>query len=484
MLTTLAFRHLMARKLRSVVLLLGFVFGVAAMIVLLSVGQAMLDQSRDVSLVGGGEVTVLPQGIDVEALRTGGAGAQFFGIDRARFMARQVLGGPRQRELVTTVAPVIERKLVYLQHAGRTAAVRAGGEIPSRSRALGAGLNVLAGRWEDAPGDSAYLTPTPQQLYDELDRFHRPHQSDSTWAEWHYFNVVTSPDEWWYVTYMVRGDVSAGRGAGVVLITHRRVDGRYERFTAEESPERITFDTARADLVIGKSGVRQRNGTYYLQARAHGVAGALRLDLEIRPERHQYFPRVEVNDRELLSGYVVPALAASASGRVCVAGRCVGVADAPAYHDHNWGVWRDVTWEWGTARGTRFNMVYGGVYTSEREASPFFLAVVDSLGIRQMLRFGRIDYQGARPASGTPGLMVPARFSMLARRGADTLRLDVMVDHAVASRGGPAARARYFVQMRGRFRAAGRVAGQPVADSGAGFFETYLPAHAAGNAVP
>ena len=32
----------------------------------------MLDQSRDVSLVGGGEITVLPQGIDVEAMRTGG----------------------------------------------------------------------------------------------------------------------------------------------------------------------------------------------------------------------------------------------------------------------------------------------------------------------------------------------------------------------------------------------------------------------------
>ncbi len=46
-------------------LLLGFSLGVGVMIVLLSVGEAMLEQSRDVSLVGGGEVTVLPQGIDV-----------------------------------------------------------------------------------------------------------------------------------------------------------------------------------------------------------------------------------------------------------------------------------------------------------------------------------------------------------------------------------------------------------------------------------
>ena len=70
MIGTLAFRHLLVKKARSLFLLLGFSIGVGVMIVLLSVGEAMLDQSRDVSLVGGGEVTVLPQGIDIEAMRT------------------------------------------------------------------------------------------------------------------------------------------------------------------------------------------------------------------------------------------------------------------------------------------------------------------------------------------------------------------------------------------------------------------------------
>ena len=95
MLLTLAFRHLWVRKLRSLFLLLGFALGVGVMVVLLSVGEAMVDQSRDVSLVGGGEITVLPQGIDVEAMRTGGLGGMFFAIDRARFLTRQVIGGPR-----------------------------------------------------------------------------------------------------------------------------------------------------------------------------------------------------------------------------------------------------------------------------------------------------------------------------------------------------------------------------------------------------
>ena len=118
---------------------------------LLSVGEAMLDQSRDVSLVGGGEVTVLPQGIDVEAMRTGGVSGMFFGIDRARFVTRQLLGGHRQRSRVRAVSPVIEDKLLYLRHGGEVIAARAGGEIPSRAAAVDAGLQIKEGAWSDSP---------------------------------------------------------------------------------------------------------------------------------------------------------------------------------------------------------------------------------------------------------------------------------------------------------------------------------------------
>ncbi len=90
---TLALRHLLVRPGRAVVLLGGYAIGVAVMIVLLSVGTAMLEQSRDVALVGGGDLTVLPEGLDLEAMRTGGMTGLFFGIDRARFVTRELLGG-------------------------------------------------------------------------------------------------------------------------------------------------------------------------------------------------------------------------------------------------------------------------------------------------------------------------------------------------------------------------------------------------------
>jgi hypothetical protein len=481
-LATLAFRHLLVRKLRSGFLLLGFSLGVGVMIVLLSVGEAMLDQSRDVSLVGGGEVTVLPQGIDVEAMRTGGAGGMFFGIDRARFLTRQVLGGPRQDRLVQAVSPVIEGKLIYLRHRNRTIAVRAGAEIPSRARAVGSGLQILSGRWNDLPADSAYIAPTAQQLYDELDRFHLPPLPDSSWGEWHYFNLVTAEDEWWYVTYLVGGQVPTGKWGGQLLITRRRPGGGYERFSLQVPSSEIELDTAGANLTIGGNSVRQRDGIYQLKARVPGRAGEVRVDVTLAPTPNRYFPPVELRDEEFLSGYVVPGLDARASGEICVRGHCNRFIGAPAYHDHNWGVWRDVTWEWGSGRGTRLNLLYGGVYGSAPErtiersgvSSPFFLTLVDSLGVKQVLRFNRIRYQGARPVSGSRGITAPARFTLVGTREADTVRLDVQVGDVLPTEMRATEFRRVFLQMRGRFALAGRVAGEIVADSGTGFFETYI----------
>jgi hypothetical protein len=488
MLLALAFRHLWVRKLRSLALLLGFSLGVGVMIALLSVGEAMLDQSRDVALVGGGEVTVLPEGIDIEAMRTGGPAGMFFTIDRARFLTRLVLGGPRYRGMVHTVSPAIEGKLLYLCRSAaapcRPIPVRAGGEIPSRALALGAGLDLRQGGWNDSGADSQYIAPAPQQLYDEIDRFHIPGRPDSTWGEWHYFNLVSGSNEWWYITYLVGGAIPSGRWGGRLLITHRRPGG-YDRFTADVPSAQVVLDTARADLTLGPSTVRQRNGVYLLRARAEGPGGPVELELSLRPLPNRYFPPLELRQDEFVSGYTVPALAAVATGRICVARRCSPVKSAPAYHDHNWGVWREVTWEWGAATGSGLSLLYGGIYGPATGSGasdispPFFLALADSLGVRQVLRFGRVEYRGSQPAEGGLRANAPERFSLMAARGPDTVRLAVVVEHALASELTISGVPRYFLQMRGWFTLSGRVTGQMISDSGRGFFETYADSSAA-----
>ena len=127
MIGLLALRNLMYRPWRSVFLLAGYGVGVAVMIVLLSIGEALLTQARDERLVGGGEITVLPEGIDVEVMKTGGLGGLFFSIANAGFIHRQLLGSPRLRDLVQAVSPQIEDKLLYLRTNGREFPVRAVG---------------------------------------------------------------------------------------------------------------------------------------------------------------------------------------------------------------------------------------------------------------------------------------------------------------------------------------------------------------------
>jgi hypothetical protein len=315
--------------------------------------------------------------------------------------------------------------------------------------------------------------PTAQQFYDDLDHFHLPRTADSTWGEWHYFNVVTSPDEWWYITYLVGGEVPDGKWGAQLLITHRTPAGRYERFTSVVPPDEVDLDTAGADLRLSRSQVRQRNGAYHLLAHASGIAGALKMDMTIVPDRHRYFPPLETRAESFLSGYVVPALSAEATGKICIGRRCQNVSAAPAYHDHNWGVWRGVTWEWGTGTGRRYNLLYGGVYASSSMA-PFFLALVDSVGVKRVLRFTDIRYEGQQPVASATSAHAPSRFSLVATHEEDSVRLNVEVRDALGTNMSAGDFRRVFLQMRGSFVLTGRVAGQAVADSGMGFFETYL----------
>ena len=470
MLFTLAFRHLFVRRARALFLLLGYGIGAGVMMVLLSIGEAMVLQSQDVALVGGGEVTVLPEGIDLEGLRTGSMGDLFFGIDRARFVERVMLEGPRFGGIVKASAPVIEQKLLYLTHGGERLLVRAGGEIPSRSRTVGAALTLGAGRWDDTPDDRGYVSPAPQRLYDELDRFHLPKHRDPSWGEWQYYNVVTGNGESWYITYLVGGDVTGGNWGGQLLVTSPKPGGGSRRFLAAVPASAVRFDTAHADLSIGTNTVRQRDGVYRLEGRARGTEGELRFRLVVTPEPRKYFPPIELASDQFISGYVVPALRASVSGEICVGARCQAVDRAPGYHDHNWGVWQDVTWEWGQAHGTYQTVVYGGVRRRDSLApsAPFFLAMLDSLGVAQVLRFDSVRYQ--RPSPGAP----PTGFTIVGARDADTVRLGVSVEQVQASEATQSSFGRAFLQMRGAFRLEGTVGRRAVSDSGTGFFETFV----------
>jgi hypothetical protein len=492
----LALRNLGFRKLRTLFLLAGYGLGVAVMIVLLSVGDAMIAQASDEKLVGGGDVTVLPEGMDVEVMKTGGVGGMFFSIANARFLYQQLLAAPRRAEDVQAVAPQIESKLLYVTlKNGQEVTVRASGEIPGAGDAVGAPALLTAGTWESDDGDRRWMAPTPQELRHDADHFHLPPAdvaSPESWGEWHYFNVV-SPDanRWYFITYIVAGAVPNGRWAGQFLVTTHETGKPARRFSMSVPKNAMRFSTRDANLDFGAAGrvdVRA-DGAYVIRgtARAEDGSGAqLTLDLVVSPAPRAYFPGATLLDGDAPSGYAVLGLRAAADGRICIAQRCDAFAGAQAYHDHNWGTWQGVTWDWGAARAGAYTILYGRVRAPEASRSgdpPLFVYVVDSLGFRAVFRPKQITYDDVRELAG-PG-RGPATARLYEVRGRDTLDLRLEIDDAVASdtRIGLADRGEgeyarklatpWFIQMKGRARLSGRAGGAALSGEGVGFFETY-----------
>jgi beta-lactamase class A len=314
-----------------------------------------------------------------------------------------------------------------------------------------------------APGDSA--------LRAEIDRFHLPtgpSARDSTWAEWHYFNILSPDGSYWlYLTYLVGGSLEDEAWGGQILANLVWMDGTERRFEDRFEADDVRFSTDRPDLDLAESSVRLlSDGSYRLSARvpaADGRDDTLSIDLALQPAPRRYLPPVDVSPGGFTSGYVVPVLDGASSGSLCIDGSCRELSDAASYHDHNWGVWRSVTWDWGFARAGDLSILYGGV---KRDASGGgrFLFVVDSLGLRGVLPIREIEYEWSEQG-------VPEGFRLLADRGSDSLAIRATVAHLrTTPREEDGAD---FHQMRGPADVSGFLLGEPISERGAGFFETW-----------
>jgi hypothetical protein len=479
---SLGLRNLLLRKWRTALLLGGYGLGVATMIVLLSIGEALVLQASDEKLIGGGDITVLPQGIDVEVMKTGGLGGMFFSIDHSRFIYRQLLAAGRAGSDIMVAAPQIAGKLLYLSPRAGSLPVLASGEIPSLTSQAGGAPQTIDGQWDDTDADRRWMAPSDVELRNEIDHFHLPpseSRGDSTWGEWHYFNVLwPGGKKWAFISFIVGGALPAGRWGGQVLVTLHEVGRPVRRFTTVAGPDDIEFSTRRADVKIGPSSVNLRpDGTYRVVVNV----GDFTADLTVAPFRNAFFPGAAIGGTAAVSGYVVPALRASAAGTLCVAGRCDNLLDVQSYHDHNWGVWRDVAWEWGEARAGEYTLLYGRLLTDGVADQPLFLYLVDSQGFVGLYRPANIEYTDDLTVR-VDGRMirVPSRASMRDERGDDQVTVTWEAEDAAAtdirssSRGRPGSSGRrYFVQLKGTARLAGRIAGRIVSGSGQGFFETY-----------
>ena len=107
-----------------------------------------------------------------------------------------------------------------------------------------------------------------------------------------------------------------------------------------------------------------------------------------------------------MSGYVVPVMAGALDGSIARRRRRRSTSrGGTGYHDHNWGFWEGVRWQWGQVQGDGLAFVYGRVYppadAADASRMPGFLAALGRegpVGYATDVTIDETDDRGSRTA--------------------------------------------------------------------------------------
>ena len=455
MIGRLALRSLTAHPIRSAVLAAGFGVGVAVMAILLGVAEIVLTQARSPDLVGGGDVII--------------------NLEPA-VPARMVMSGTLQsnqlRTRVRAAGPSHTAALFLVRDSG-TVRVDAHGGIPSVEKAMGDPETARNPEWRDTPEDVAWTQTTPEAVLRQVDRFHEvpdaPMWQDS-WAEWLYFNG-RARDARFYLTFMVGPlDPDGQRQSSVRLQLDR--GGHVVNFSA---PGRLSQEDAlRApELTIGANRIRL-DGLHYtidIDLRADdGRTARGRIRIEGAPGR--LLPPAEIGGAHgWRTGYVVPVMSGRLDGTLEVEGERISFDGGVGYHDHNWGFWRGVSWQWGQAQQGDLSLLYGRVFPPREAADPERLpGFVGALGPDGLLGYAtNVTIDEINKEDGQPRTITLTGRSRL---------IDVSLRFDVASvvtthLEGALSTGLNFLQMRGQYTVNGKAGDRDINFTAPGSAETF-----------
>lgn len=500
MIVRMSVRSLLTHPVRSGVLAAGFGVGVAVMAILLGVAEVVLQQAQSPALVGGGDVVIRLSD---------------------QVPARLVLSGTLQsahlRPRIAVAAPV-HRESLFLLEDGRRVRVDAQGGIPSLERALGdreiadaSGPSSPATSpaqqsapddgsgqqsiWADTAEDIAWTQDTPDRILRHIDRFHEiPADTEwsRSWAEWLYFNGRAGNSRF-YLTFLVGPRLPNGKRPGSVRLQLER-DGQMETYGA--SAELTDEEVMRApDLTIATSSVRLVGMTYHLHldlrggaVEADGVARRGHIqrligDLTLEASPGRLVPPVQVaGARGWRTGYVVPVMSGALGGSLVIAsdeGRVATDTNArvsfdggTGYHDHNWGFWQGVSWQWGQMHQGELSLIYGRVFPPRDAADPDRMpGLVGVLGPDGPLGYAT----NVQIAEEDDGQGRPKTITIRARGTA--LDVDIRFDVSSTTRTrlsqGPLASGLDFFQMRGQYTVKGRAGERRLDFTAPGAAETF-----------
>jgi len=464
MMLRLALRSLAIRPVKTIVLAFGFGLGVAIMAILLGIGEVILEQAHSPALQGGGDVAV--------------AGA-FGAVDNARFVLSSVLGVGNLRPRVAAMSPS-RRSTLYLIAPEKVWPISARGGVPSLEAAVGDPETGGRADWIDAASDQAWTAPDPGDVLREMDRFHRPPpvaEFASSWAEWLYFNGRSGPgnDIQFYLTFLVGPSSRPGKRSAVVRLQLER-DGRQSNYSSRGEVDEETVLAGAPDIDIGGSHVRLAGLRYRiaLELSAEGdrpsrLTGNLTLDAV---RGRSLPPAVMHGARGWLSGYVVPVLSGTIHGALDIDGRQLSLDNLSGYHDHNWGFWQGVRWQWGQVAHEDLSIVYGRVFPPPSVADPAripgFLGILGPdgpIGVSTNVSIAERDASGR-----------PQELEISARGPGNEIRLILSVDRAVRTDfalTSTAGASQNFLQLAGVYRVTGQAGGRRIDFTARGSAETF-----------
>ena len=402
-------------------------------------------------------------------------------LGSARYLTSQAIESSSLKGRARVASPSIDATVYLVETGGSHApAIRARGGIPSLERALEDPETSDVDIWRDTAGDRAWASPAAGSVLRAMDRFHPvpdvPARADS-WAEWLYFNG-TADDTRFYLTFVVGPRVAASRRRAAVHLQLERNGRTVHYFDREEIAEDALLAEA-PDIRIGDSHVRLEGRRYRVKLALHAedrdappVSGEIAIDAV--PGRS--IPPFEIGGAGgWVSGYTVPVLSGPLGGALEIGGEVVLLDGGVGYHDHNWGFWEGVTWQWGQVAHNDLSVLYGRIQppadVAAAERIPGFLAVLGPEGPLGFSTDVTID-ETDDPGSGQPR-------SIVVRGAGKTLSLEMVLTVETASStrlgtplGDPSSRGR-FLQLRAAYRVTGTVGSQQIDFAALGSAETF-----------
>jgi hypothetical protein len=462
-------RTFRARPKRTILFLLGYALTTAVMITLLSVGHAVLEEARDKDLLGGGDLILVPQGIDVESMKVGGITALYYSIPQARFIVRQILHSSRFKDQIGEVSPLQVAKLIYAcknSACPQPEPVTAYGSLPDPEQRI---KRVEFG-WHNTAADDSWENPPAEAFYAEMDRFHLPSpktQDRERWAEWHYFNFE-STDFYGYLSFMAAGD-PAGANSRWILSLQVFEHGAYHRYSIDSPVEPGTLPLKDINYNIRANTVEFIRDHYELGLDfTDGVPVTGRL--KFYPAPGLYLPPTYLARSEgFESGYVIPAIRGRYEGFIQIGSKKLSFDNLSGYHDHNWGIWQSIHWNWGHVFSDQYSIFFGEIYLSGKTKG-LFAGVYDHQGFLTVLRPETITFSDYKEQA---DYRVPMHLSFSGRKNFSAIQLDGQARSFIATRTKDNT---YFIQYKMDYTITLDVDEKHQNFSATGNAETYVPA--------